>query len=112
MITLEQVEEMFKNMRTKSNWDVDGVLLWGYFFTAMEPGRLEKLAHALAGYEYRCMPIYETDDGSTNVLRVERAERHTPETLHLRNCEFEKLAREFHLDSYDGMDVGLMPGEE
>lgn len=109
MISRELVEQMFRNMRAKSNWDVDGVLLWGYFFTAVEAVRLETASNYLSRLGYRCLPVYRTDDGSTNVLHVERAERHTAETLHIRNCEFEKLAMDFGLDSYDGMDVGLVP---
>ena len=113
MISREQVEEMFENMRTRSSWDVNGVLLWGYFFTAKETTCLERASEYLAGDGYRCMPLYKAIDGATIVLHVERTESHTPETLHLRNCELESLAREFGLDSYDGMDVGLaVPRED
>jgi len=55
---------------------------------------------------YRLVRIYPTDDRSTCVLHVERIEKHTPQTLHARNGEFEKLAAELGLESYDGMDVG------
>jgi len=106
MIKREVLYEMFANMRRETNWDVDGVLLWGYFFTALSPQKLEKAAEYLVQQGYDFVRIYKTDDGSVYVLHVERAEKHTPETLHIRNCEFEKLARDFGLESYDGMDVG------
>jgi hypothetical protein len=106
MITREQVDDMFKNIRAQSNWDVDGVLMWGYFFTAAVPAKLREAASVFVLQGYRCKPIYKAADGSTNVLRIEREERHTPDTLHERNCEFERLANELNLDSYDGMDVG------
>jgi hypothetical protein len=38
-------------------------------------------------------------------------EKHSPETLYDRNAEFYKLAEKFGLESYDGMDVGLIEKE-
>jgi hypothetical protein len=109
MITLNQLEEMFTNMRDKTKWNVDGPLLWGYFFTHSDPEPLGRAAKSLANLGYRVAGIYKTDDGRHYVLHVERTERHTPKTLHLRNGEFERLAKETGLESYDGMDVGMAP---
>jgi hypothetical protein len=106
MMTLQQMEDMFSNMRAKTKWDVDGDMLWGYFFTDLDPKKLERASQHLTQAGYRIVRIYPTDDGSTHVLHVERIEKHTPQTLHARNGELEKLASEFALESYDGMDVG------
>jgi hypothetical protein len=106
MMTLQQMEEMFANMRTKTKWDVDGDMLWGYFFTDPDTNKLERASQRLTASGYRFVQIYPTDDKSTCVLHVERIEKHTPQTLQTRNGEFEKLAAEFGLESYDGMDVG------
>ena len=106
MMTLHQMEEMFANMRAKTKWDVDGELLWGYFFTDPDTNKLERVSQRLTTTGYRLVLIYPTDDKSTHVLHVERVEKHTPQTLQTRNGEFEKLAAEFGLESYDGMDVG------
>jgi hypothetical protein len=106
MMTLQQMEEMFANMRAKTKWDVDGEMLWGYFFTDPDTNKLERVSHRLTATGYRLVLIYPTDDKSTHVLHVERVEKHTPHTLQARNGEFEKLAAEFGLESYDGMDVG------
>ena len=104
-ITLEQLEKMFANMRSKSNWNVDGELLWGYFFTDPDPKKLELLVEALTRSGYRFGSIYETDDKHTHFLHVEKVEKHTPQTLHERNTELYRLAEEYGLE-YDGMDVG------
>jgi len=101
-----QMEEMFANMRAQTKWDVDGELLWGYFFTDPDTNLLERASERLTTSGYRLVQIYPTDDKSTYVLHVERIEKHTPQTLQIRNGEFEKLAAEFGLESYDGMDVG------
>jgi hypothetical protein len=105
-MTLQQMEQMFANMRAQTKWDVDGEMLWGYFFTEPDTNKLERVSHRLTASGYWLVQIYPTDDKSTCVLHVERIEKHTPETLHACNGEFEKLASEFGLESYDGMDVG------
>lgn len=106
MISLEKLEEMFANMRAQTRWDVDGEMLWGYFFTSPDVKKLERASKWLTSVGYRLVLIYPTDDQSTHVLHVERIESHTPVTLHERNGTFERLAAEFGLESYDGMDVG------
>jgi hypothetical protein len=105
-MTLQQMEQMFANMRAQTKWDVDGEMLWGYFFTDPDTNKLERASQRLTASGYRLVKIYPTDDKSTCFLHVERIEKHTPQTLHARNGEFEKLANELGLESYDGMDVG------
>ena len=103
---LQQMEQMFANMRAQTKWNVDGEMLWGYFFTDPDTNKLERVSQRLTVSGYRLVQIYPTDDKSTCVLHVERIEKHTAQTLHARNSELEKLASEFGLESYDGMDVG------
>ncbi len=105
-VTLEQLEDMFPQMRAQAPWNMDGDLLWGYFFTDPDPQKLHSLAEHLASGGYRVMSVYETDDGSTHFLHVERVETHTPETLHARNNELGSPAESFGVETYDGMDVG------
>lgn len=105
-MTLQQMEQMFANMRAQTKWDVDGEMLWGYFFTDPDTNKLERASQRLTASGYRLVKIYPTDDKSTCVLHVELIEKHTPQTLQARNGEFEKLANELGLESYDGMDVG------
>lgn len=97
---------MFANMRSTSKWDVEGEMLWGYFFTDTDPKKLEHVVEPLTNGGYRFVSIFETEDKRTHFLHVERVEKHTPQTLHARNAELYKLAEKFGLESYDGMDVG------
>jgi hypothetical protein len=106
MIELEQLEEMFSNMRAKTKWNVDGPMLWGYFFTDPSEGKLQKAATRLVAQDYSFVQIYPTDDGRTRFLHVERVETHTPKSLFARNAQLDALANEFGLECYDGMDVG------
>jgi len=105
-ISLEQLRQMFWNMKNRSGWDVDGNLLWGYFFTDPNPIKLEPLATHLVGMGYRLISIYETDDRSTYFLHVERVETHTPSSLLKHTIEMNALAVKFGVASYDGMDAG------
>ncbi len=109
MITIEDLEEMFSGIRAKTKWNLDGELLWGYFFTDANPKNLERLIQPLTDLDCRYVDIFETEDGSTYFLHVERVEHHTTQTLHAQNQSFEKLADEFCIGSYDGMDVGPAP---
>jgi hypothetical protein len=106
VITLQQLEEMFANMRAQTKWNLDGDMLWGYFFTDPDSKKLEPIATHLSDGGYRVVSIYPTDDKSTHFLHVERVEHHTPKTLHARNEELAALAAKFGIATYDGMDVG------
>ncbi len=97
---------MFANMRREAPWNMDGDLLWGYFFTDPDPKKLQPVAERLSTAGYRIVKVYLTDDGSTHFLHVERVETHSAKSLHARNAEFYALASEFGIESYDGMDVG------
>ena len=105
-IPLEQLEDMFANMRAKTKWDLDGDMLWGYFFTDPDPKKLEPVAKHLSESGYRVVSIYPADDKSIHWLHVERVEHHTPKTLFARNQELEAVATKFRIATYDGMDVG------
>ena len=111
MITIEQLEEMFTNMREHTDWDVDGELLWGYFFTDADPDKLEKAAEALDQMGYDVVEIFQSEDDEDPtitdfVLHVERIEPHTPKTLFDRNNELIAFAQKHGLESFDGVDVG------
>jgi len=115
MITLEALEEMFANIRIDSpGWNLDGVLLWGYFFTDHERQRLEKAARVLEKKGYQVVgildPSPDNDDQGLMFLHVEKVEHHTPRTLHARNAELYALAEALGVETYDGMDVGPVEG--
>jgi hypothetical protein len=109
MIELEKLEDMFSRMRANTNWNVDGPMLWGYFFTDRSTEKLEKAATHLTAQGYRLVEIREDEDGTTRWLHVERVEAHSPQSLFARNEALYALANHLELDCYDGMDVGPVP---
>lgn len=42
-ITIDQLKAMFENISEKTDWDLSGEMLWGYFFTHREPKALEPI---------------------------------------------------------------------
>jgi len=108
-IQLTQLEEMFADMRARTKWDVDGPLLWSYFFFDSNPMRLNQAAAELKAAGYRVAGIEPDRSGSLFRLHVEKLEVHTPASLYKRNTEFYALAEKYSLASYGGMDVGPVP---
>ena len=116
MITIDDLQAMFDNIARKTKWNMQGDMLWGYFFTDRDQERLQSCASALAEQGYRLVDIYPTDvevegvdQEPTIVLHVEKVETHSVESLDARNREFYRLAEKLGLESYDGMDVGPAP---
>jgi hypothetical protein len=110
MISRDMLEGLFTSSREKARWSIDGVCLWGYFFTDHSRERLLAAAPALERMGYRVVgilePTPEDDDRGLYFLHVEREEQHTVDSLEARNRELERFAAEFELETYDGMDVG------
>ena len=104
---------MFSNIRAEGEWDVEGPLLWGYFFKSGNPSALKGAQRTLTAAGYRHVDTYASDKDKPEEpdlwwLHVERVEQHTVDTLHALNAEFEALAGRYSA-TYDGMDVGPPP---
>ncbi|WP_288378765.1 ribonuclease E inhibitor RraB [uncultured Massilia sp.] len=114
MISLDQLEGMFANIADGAWWDMSRPMLWGYFFTDRSSEKLASVAERLEqdGYRYVDLFVPELDEGVEPYffLHVEKEEVHSPASLHQRNAQFYALAEQYGLDSYDGMDVGPLPG--
>ena len=110
-IAIEQLEEMFSNIKSTTDWDISGDMLWGYFFTNSDTAKLETVKELLVSQGYRYVDIHLADKNEPNGpdifwLHVEKVETHSPKSLDETNNKFYLLAHEFNLDSYDGMDIG------
>lgn len=100
------IEEMFARSLKKAAWRIDGVCLWGYFFTDQSREKLKKAEAALAAMGYRQVDIFRPAGRDFYFLHVERVEQHSIDSLHARNTELSEFAIRYELRSYDGMDVG------
>jgi len=118
MITLPQLEEFFESTRQsheagRCSFRIDDECRWSYFF--VDPNR-EKLLHVAdhmqrLGYEFvGTLDPEEDDENPVYFLRMDRVERHSPTSLDDLNCQLYRIADQFGVQSYDGMDVGQVDG--
>lgn len=111
-ISLPQLQEMFASLRTETDENIDGEMLWGYYFTAAAPEVLESLAETLEARGFDIDEIFQSDDEPIYILQAERFEKHTPESLFALNAELETVAGQFAGVEYDGMDVNPADNED
>jgi hypothetical protein len=110
-ISAQQLEKMFANMRTQTHWNIDGPMLWGYYFLDGDRVKLDVLSNALVGQGYRLVAFQKVNGREVWRLHVEKVEVQSPQTLYRRDVELEALARKYAIASYDGMDVGPAPAD-
>ena len=77
MISIEALESMFDNIRQDAPWNIDGPMLWGYFFKHGADTKLRELVPALEAQGYRlvdiCTHTGEADqEGAAYFLHVEK----------------------------------------
>lgn len=108
-IGMADLERLFTNLRARTTWNVDGPLLWGYFFFDASTDKLERAGAELVAAGYQQVGIEQPPGSLLYRLHVARVEAHTPASLHARNQELYAFAEKFKLESYDGMDVGPVP---
>jgi uncharacterized protein YktB (UPF0637 family) len=112
-ITIEQLDELFKNIPNNDQWNLSKPLLWGYFFTDNDPNKLELVKPKLQSMGYKIVGIFQAEkedesDADLFYLHIEKPEIHNSKSLDKRNDQFYIFAHQNGLDSYDGMDVGLV----
>lgn len=56
-ISLGQLEAMFSNIRARTKWNVDGPLLWGYFFLDQNLEKLKQAASELQATDFRVVGL-------------------------------------------------------
>jgi hypothetical protein len=102
-ISLEQIESMFAQIKTGTDWNMEGPMLWSYFFTDDSKEPLDKAIPAFEKLGYRIVDLRQDGDWW---LHVEQEETLSPESLYLRNLSLYQFANDHKIRCYDGMDVG------
>jgi hypothetical protein len=109
---LEGIKEIFNTARTEDKWNTDEEMLYSYYFVDTDVDKLEKLGLKLEADGYDFLDIFELGDEETDestgeyLLHIDKVETHTPESLAQRNVEFQTLAEQHELVSYDGWEFG------
>jgi Regulator of ribonuclease activity B len=109
---LEGIKEIFETARTEDKWNLDEEMLYSYYFVDESAEKLEKLGLHLAEQGYDFIDVFELGDEETEeptgefLLHIDKNEIHTPESLAQRNVEFQNLADEYEIETYDGWEFG------
>ena len=115
---LEGIREIFNAAKTEDNWDLSEEMLYSFYFVDKNVDKLEKLGLKLEADGYDFIDIFELGDETTDestgeyLLHIDKVETHTPESLAQRNVEFQKLADEYEIETYDGWEFGEVGGED
>jgi regulator of RNase E activity RraB len=115
---LEGIREIFNTAKTEDKWNLEGEMLYSFYFVDESIEKLEKLGLHLEKEGYDFVDIFELGDEETEestgeyLLHIDKIEIHTPETLAQRNVEFQKLSEEYELSSYDGWEFGEVGADE
>ncbi len=112
-LTLDAMQAMFANIDSGSDWDMTLPKLWGYFFYDPSAEKLGDASYGLEEMGFSTVKVFvpelEPGEAPFYVLHMERAEVHTPDSLHSLNLELEAYAARHGLAGYDGVDVGPVP---
>ena len=109
---LEGIREIFETARTEDGWNLEEEMLYSYYFIAEDADALEKLGLHLEKEGFDFIDVFELGDEETEeptgeyLLHIDKVEIHTPESLAARNVEFQNLADEYEIASYDGWEFG------
>ena len=115
---LEGIREIFQTAKSEDNWDLEGEMLYSFYFVDEDVDKLEKLGLKLEADGYDFLDIFELGDEETDestgeyLLHIDKIETLTPEALAARNVEFQKLADEYEIASYDGWEFGEVGAED
>jgi len=118
MITYERLVGFFDYTRQlksegQANYDIDQLCRWSYFFIDSNRDKLVQAGRHVETLGYEVVGFLDPspeDKEQTIYLRFDRIEQHTPDSLFTRNAELYKVAADFDLEGYDGMDVGAIDG--
>ncbi len=115
---IEGIRKIFADAKREDNWNLDEEMLYSFYFVDENVDKLEKLGLQLEADGYDFIDIFELGDEETDestgeyLLHIDKAEVHTPESLAQRNAEFQKLADEYEIKTYDGWEFGEVGGED
>ena len=109
---IEGIKQIFDDAKREDNWNLDEEMLYSYYFVDEDVDKLEKLGLKLEEEGYDFIDIFELGDEATDestgefLLHIDQVEKHTPESLAERNVEFQRLADENEIKTYDGWEFG------
>lgn len=109
-IDRESLQEMFTEMRKNTSWNLDGEMLWGYFFTDPSEEKLVAAGEALAKLGFTVVGVDEAvEEDEDDHVHGEDCDHdhdhaHAHEHVHGEDCD--------HDHDHDGEPVFVLQVEE
>jgi hypothetical protein len=109
---LETIREIFDTAKREDNWNLEEPMLFSFYFVDESVDKLEKLGLHLEKEGYDFVDIFELGEEETSkptgeyLLHIDKVGMYTPEDLADLNVEFQKLADEYEIGTYDGWEFG------
>jgi hypothetical protein len=115
---LEDIRKIFDLAITEDGWDMEGEMLYSFFFVGKDPEKLETLGDMLAEGGFDFVDIFELGDEDTEeptgefLLHIDQVGVYTPETLAKQVEAFEELSEKEQLGAFDGWECGYITYQE
>jgi hypothetical protein len=109
---LEGITEIFETARREDGWDMSREMLYSFYFVDESIEKLNNLGEKLQADGYDFVDVFELAEEDSDeptgeyLLHIDKVEKHTPESLAERNVEFQNLADEYEIETYDGWEFG------
>lgn len=109
---LKGIREIFETAEREDGWNLGGEMLYSFYFVDESVEKLNDLGEKLQADGYDFIDVFELGDEETDeptgefLLHIDKVETHTPESLAARNVEFQNLADEYEIETYDGWEFG------
>ncbi len=103
---------MFDLAVTEDGWDMEGEILYSFFFVGTDPEKLEKLGDTLSEVGFEFVDIFQLGDEETDeptgefLLHVDQVGVYTPENLEKQLKAFEELCAKEGYAELDGWEFG------
>lgn len=110
-IDRESLQEMFSEMRKNTSWNLDGEMLWGYFFTDPSEEKLVAAGEALAKLGFVVVGVDEAEEDDEHEHDENCDHDHAAhDHVHGEDCDHDHVHDHDH--DHDGEPMFVLQVEE
>lgn len=84
-IPRDELVQMFDGIRQKTKWNIDGEMLWGYFFVDRGADRLKVIQRDLEQQRYRFVELHEREEMAAAQASSSCTSRRSKRTASIRS---------------------------
>jgi hypothetical protein len=109
--SLSELKSQFDKMKNKAKWDMNKPLYWGYYFYDKDQEKLQKFSVILQEEGLKTYNVRKSEDLSSNSYLLYSFENNvqTPKSLLEKCYKLSQLAKDNHIEVFDGWEAGEKP---